>query len=450
MKTQNGIIYFLGIGGIGMSALARWFHSRGTAVYGYDAVATPLTRQLEKEGIPIHYTPDVSLIPEKVNRVVYTPAVPEDNPEVQYFKKLGIKMEKRAAVLGSLSRDVFTVAVAGTHGKTSITAMVAHILHEAGFPLVAFIGGIAKNFGTNFVLEPNPQYLVVEADEFDRSLLTLHPNVAVVTSEDADHLDIYSGLEDLQQTFLRFVRLLPPEGALIHHKKLKNFDAEPVKKVSYGLDTEAELTANGLHIEAGKFCFDVMFKNEFLVHLKMQIPGSHYVENALAATGVALQLGISAPVIKRALESFSGVERRFDYRIRTPEKIYIDDYAHHPAELHVTLEAVRRLYPDKKLTVVFQPHLYSRTRDFAADFARVLSHADQVVLLPVYPAREKPIPGVTSQMIADRITDTEKMVLAKEDLLSFLKKEKPELLLTLGAGDIGLMVKDIEKTLLAS
>ncbi len=448
MKTQKDIIYFLGIGGIGMSALARWFHSRGASVYGYDAFATPLTRQLEKEGMHIHYEADVSLIPEQVDRVVFTPAVPEENPEFRYFREKGMKMEKRAEVLGSISSSLYTIAIAGTHGKTSITAMVAHILKEAGIPIVAFIGGIAKNFGTNFVLDANPQCLVVEADEFDHSLLTLHPDVAVVTSEDADHLDVYDGLEELRRTFVKFTRLLPPKGTLVHHVKLKNFEEEQINRITYGLAEGAELTAENISIADGRFGFDILYKGSILTNLKMQVPGEHYVENALAAVGVALQMGIKAPAIKRALDGFQGVVRRFDYRIRTPERIYIDDYAHHPEEIRVTLEAVRRLYPEKKMTVVFQPHLYSRTRDFAADFAQVLSQADQLVLLDIYPAREKPIPGVTSHIIADRITDTEKQVMAKEDLLSFLKKEKPELLLTLGAGDIGLMVKEIEKILL--
>ncbi len=448
MKTQKDIIYFLGIGGIGMSALARWFHSRGASVYGYDAYATPLTRQLEKEGMHIHYVADVSLIPEKVDRVVYTPAIPQENPEFQYFREKGMKMEKRAEVLGSVSSGLYTLALAGTHGKTSITAMVAHILKEAGIPIVAFIGGIAKNFGTNFVLDTNPQCMVVEADEFDHSLLTLHPDVAVVTSEDADHLDVYAGLEELRRTFVKFIRLLPSKGMLVHHIKLKNFEKERVNRITYGLSKGAELTAGNISIEDGRFCFNIIYKENVLTNLEMQVPGEHYVENALAAAGVALQMGIKAPVIKRALDGFQGVVRRFDYRIKTPERIYIDDYAHHPEEIRVTLKAARRLYPEKKMTVVFQPHLYSRTRDFAGDFARVLGQADQLVLLDIYPARERPIPGVTSALIADKVKGAQKQLMSKAELPDFLKKEKPELLLTLGAGDIGLMVKEIEKILL--
>ncbi len=447
MKNKNDIIYFLGIGGIGMSALARWFHSRGAEVYGYDAHPTPLTKQLEAEGMSIHYEPDVSVIPTNVDRVVYTPAIPALQAEFVYFREKGIRMMKRAEVLGEISRDLFTLAVAGTHGKTSITAMVAWILHVAQKEMVAFIGGIANNFNNNFVLSDHPQYMVVEADEFDRSFLTLHPDVAVVSSVDADHLDIYNDKQTLQETFVRFVRLLPPEGQLIHQVHLSLFHEEKIKRLSYGYAPEAQLRAEDVHLEQGRFCFDVFLGNDFLFSLRMLVPGIHYVENALAAIGMALACNISLPEIKKAMESFTGVQRRFAYRIRTPERVFIDDYAHHPEELRVTLEAIRQLYPGKVLTVVFQPHLYSRTRDFAEAFAAVLSMADRLILLDIYPAREKPIPGVTSGIILKKVTAKEKQIMSKIQLLTFLKKEKPELLLTAGAGDIGLMVNEIEKIL---
>ncbi len=450
MKKRPDIIYFLGIGGIGMSALARYFRSRGITIYGYDVSSTPLTRQLEVEGMHIHYVDDVSLIPENVTLVIYTPAIPEINREFRYFKAHKIKMEKRAAVIGEISRDMFTVAIAGTHGKTSITAMVAQILYTAGLPMVAFVGGIAKNFGTNFIVSEHPQYMVVEADEYDRSLLTLHPDIGVITSVDADHLDVYSGLEDLQRTFLQFARLLPEKGLLIHQERLKTFVGEIKNRISYGTTGDAVLSADNIRLEGGDYCFDVRQNGKQLMLLKMHIPGNHYVENALAAIGVALRLNIRIPVIKRALETFVGVVRRFDYRIRTSERVYIDDYAHHPEELRATLQAVRQTYPGRKITAVFQPHLYSRTRDFADDFARVLSEADCLILLEIYPAREKPIPGVTSQMIADKVSIAEKYVMNKKELFAFLKKEKPALLLTLGAGDIGLMVEEIEKIMMAS
>ncbi|GMT44706.1 MAG: UDP-N-acetylmuramate--L-alanine ligase [bacterium] len=450
MKKRPDIIYFLGIGGIGMSALARYFRSRGLTVYGYDVSSTPLTRQLEAEGMHVHYVDDVSLIPENVTRVIYTPAIPEPNRELRYFKARNIKTEKRAAVIGEISRNLFTIAIAGTHGKTSITAMVAHLLHTAGLPMVAFVGGIAKNFGTNFIISKHPQYMVVEADEYDRSLLTLHPDIGVITSVDADHLDVYSGLEDLQSTFLQFARLLPEKGLLIHQEKLKIFAGEIKNRMSYGTTGDAVLSANNIRLEEGYYCFDIRQNGKQLMLLKIHIPGKHYVENALAAIGVALRLGIGIPVIKRALETFAGVVRRFDYRIRTSERVYIDDYAHHPEELRATFQAVRQSHPGRKITAVFQPHLYSRTRDFADDFARVLSEADCLILLEIYPAREKPVPGITSRLIADKVNLKEKYIMDKKALFAFLKREKPALLLTLGAGDIGLMVREIEEIMMAS
>lgn len=433
-----------------MSALARYFHSRRMTIYGYDAISTPLTRQLEAEGMFVHYTDDVVQIPEKVSRVIYTPAIPENNNEFRYFKSHGIKIEKRAAVVGEISRNLFTIAIAGTHGKTSITAMVAQTLHVAGKPMVAFIGGIARNFGTNFIVSERPRFMVVEADEFDRSLLRLHPDIAVVTSMDADHLDVYTGLEDLQHTFLKFARLLPENGWLIRLEKLKFFEGELKNDLSYGLSQNAGLSAGNIHLENDRYCFDVLQSGTVLTTLKMQVPGKHYVENALAAISVALHLDVDVSTIKEALENFSGVARRFDYRIRSSAQVYIDDYAHHPNELLATLHTVRQLYPGKEITVVFQPHLYSRTRDFADDFARVLSEADRLILLDIYPAREKPISGVTSRMIADKVSLKEKYVMSKKELFAYLKKEKPALLLTLGAGDIGLMVEDVEKILRGS
>lgn len=433
-----------------MSALARYFHSCGMTIYGYDAISTPLTRRLEAEGMFVHYADDVVKIPKKVSRVIYTPAVPESNNEFRYFKSHGIKIEKRAAVVGEISRNLFTIAIAGTHGKTSITAMVAQTLHVAGKPMVAFIGGIARNFGTNFIASERPRFMVVEADEFDRSLLRLHPDIAVITSIDADHLDVYTGLEDLQHTFLKFARMLPGRGILVHEEKLNIFTGEIKNTLSYGLSDNAELSAGNIHIEKDRYCFDVLQSGTVLTTLKMQVPGRHYVENALAAIGVALHLELDVLTIKEALEDFTGVARRFDYRIRTSAQVYIDDYAHHPNELLATLHTVRQLYPGKEMTVVFQPHLYSRTRDFADDFARVLSEADRLILLDIYPAREKPISGVTSRMIADKVSLKEKYVMSKKELFAYLKKEKPVLLLTLGAGDIGLMVEDIEKILRGS
>ncbi len=443
-------MYFLGIGGIGMSALARYFKHLGMTVYGYDAVSTPFTRQLEAEGMYIHYVDDVAFIPENVSRVIYTPAVPQSNAEFRYFLSKGMIPEKRAAVVGELSRGLFTIAIAGTHGKTSITAMVSQLLYTAGYPMVAFIGGIAKNFGSNLVADEHPQYMIVEADEFDRSLLTLHPDVAVITSMDADHLDVYGDLESLRRTFFRFVRLLPERGLLVHHKSLSGIEKTGNNRWTYGLTPDAELSAGNIHLEGDRYCFDVLHHGKKLISLKMHVPGKHFAENALAAVGIGLYLKISPTIIKKALENFTGVVRRFDYRLHSAKNIFIDDYAHHPEELRATIQAVRQLYPHRELTVVFQPHLFSRTRDFASDFARALDKADRSILLDIYPAREKEVPGVTSHLIADKMTIEKKYVMSKTELLAFLKKEKPALLLTLGAGDIGLMAEEIEKILKGS
>jgi UDP-N-acetylmuramate--alanine ligase len=447
VKTKNGIVYFLGIGGIGMSALARYFKQQGYPVYGYDAAATPLTHRLEEEGMIIHYREDIAQIPDNVERVIYTPAIPETHQELRYFKAQGFRLEKRAEVIGEISRGLFTIAIAGTHGKTSITAMVAHILQTAGLPVLGFVGGIVKNYGTNFVASPHARYMVVEADEYDRSLLTLHPDVAVVTSIDADHLDIYSGLEDLQQTFRQFVRLLPEKGLLVHHYSLKSLPANERHGLSYGLSSTAQLAARHLHIRNGRIAFEIVQSGKRLLSLEMAIPGEYYVENVLAAVGVALAMQVDSKMIKKALESFRGVERRFDYRINRPGQVFVDDYAHHPREIEATLQAARKLYPGTEMTVVFQPHLYSRTRDLADGFARALSLADRLILLDIYPAREKPIPGVTSQLILDKVNTDKKMILSKKELLLFLEKQKPALLLTLGAGDIGMMASEIEQIL---
>ena len=447
MKNNRGILYFMGIGGIGMSALARYFKQQDYEIYGYDLHATPLTHTLEQEGMHIHYTADVALIPDGLEKVIYTPAVPRTNPEFQYFLAAGIPMLKRAEALGEISRSLTTLAVAGTHGKTSITAMVAHILHVAAYDFAAFIGGISKDLDNNFFISPEPHFLVVEADEYDRSLLQLSPDRAIITSMDADHLDIYSDLNDLQNTFKQFAQKIENDGVLFYHAKLHGFEDVIVPKHSYGLTEDAEYTGKNIRIESGHFCFELWHKGQFLADIEMLVPGRHYVENAIGAAAMAMSVGIEMSTIKKALESFKGVERRFDIRINEPDCVYIDDYAHHPEELRNTLQAARTLYPDKKICAVFQPHLYSRTRDFAEDFARVLGAADCLVLLDIYPAREKPVPGVSSRIIFDKVKNDDKYLLSKAELLQFLYDKKPEVILSLGAGDIGLMVKDIEEIL---
>ncbi len=447
MNRQADILYFLGIGGIGMSALARYFQKLGCQIYGYDLTVTKLTRQLEEEGMHLHYNEDISLIPAHIDKVIYTPAIPEDNAELIFFKNKGVALHKRADVLGEISHELFTIAVAGTHGKTSITAMITQILKIADFPSLAFIGGISKNLNSNFFVSENPEYLVVEADEFDRSLLKLEPNLAIVTSMDADHLDVYQNLDEVHKTFLLFAKQLRKNGKLIAHEKLMVFENEFPERVAYGLSKDAEIHAANVKVEDGKFHFKVWNDKQFLMNVRMNIPGLHYVENALAAIAIALQLKIDPEAIKKALESFTGVERRFDFRIQNADLVYIDDYGHHPVEIKATIDAVRTLYPDKKISAVFQPHLYSRTRDMADEFAAALSSLDCVFLLDIYPAREKPIPGVTSKIIFDKIDVEDKYLFDKKAFLKFLEEDKPEVLLSLGAGDIGMMVEDIERIL---
>ncbi len=440
-------LYFLGIGGIGMSALARYFHRMGKEIHGYDLHPTPLTTKLEQEGMFIHYEASPQFIPADVELVIYTPAIPKTNKELVAFRHLNIPMMKRAEAIGVLSQHYFTIAIGGTHGKTTITACVAHLLQSAGIPVVAFIGGIAKNFDSNFVWAPHAEIMIVEADEYDRSLLQIEPDLSLVSSISADHLDIYKDVNDLQETFLTFARKTAKNGTLIVQKNLKTFNRFEGRKTTYGIGDDADVTTDNIVLKEGKFCFTLRIPKEKETTISLEVPGKHSVENALGAAAIAHKMGLSIENIKIGLETFRGVERRFDFKINTPERVYIDDYAHHPDEINATLEAVRMLFPQKKMTVVFQPHLYSRTRDFATAFAQALEKADEILLLPVYPAREQPIEGVDSNIILDKINNKNRQLLDKESLFQWLQTEKPELLLTLGAGDIGLMSDTIEKLL---
>ena len=440
-------VYFLGIGGIGMSALARFFKKQGAAVYGYDRTSTPLTAELEREGMFIHYSEDVSAIPGKPDLVIYTPAIPADNKEYLYFVNSGFELKKRAEVLGLLSKEYFTVAVAGTHGKTSISSMAAHMLKAAGKNLTALIGGILKNYHSNFILSKTTDILLVEADEYDRSFLRLFPDIAVISSMDADHLDIYGNKEELKNNFHLFARRLNEKGVLIHHITLKELEDEAFKTVSYSARDNAGCVAENVRVENGNFVFDLKYGEVAIKSITLSVPGLHYVENALAASLIGFETGLTPDEIKTGLESFEGVQRRFDYRIKSEGLVFIDDYAHHPKELEVTIEAAKMLYPYKKITGVFQPHLFSRTNDFADGFATALDKLDEVILLDIYPAREKPMPGVTSQMILDRMNSGNKKLMKKNELLNYLGQSSPEVLITLGAGDIGLMLEDIEQVL---
>ena len=437
------MIYFLGIGGIGMSALARYFKAKGHEVAGYDRTPSPLTRRLENEGIGVHYVDDPALIPEDIEFVVLTPAIPANSLELNYLKSKNVKIIKRAEVLGMLSEQHKAIAVAGTHGKTTTTALVTHILMTADKKLSAFIGGIARNIDSNVVIgEDKDDLIVMEADEFDHSFLKLSPFVSVVTSIDADHLDIYGDYQHLVDSFNEFVNKTSDNGLVVYHENL------PIKTdkkhITYGLEN-ADVIAKNIRIIDGETCFDVVVAGDAPSSFTMSLYGNHNVQNALAAIVVCSYLGVSQEDIREGLETFKGVQRRFDIRVRDEKHVYIDDYAHHPEEIKAALLAARKVFPDKELTVVFQPHLFTRTRDFMDGFAESLSLADRVILLDIYPARELPIEGVTSAALLEKITAKEKMLCSKDELLKKIQYIDPELVMTVGAGDIDRFVPQIEE-----
>jgi len=449
MVNLNDIkrVYLIGIGGIGMSGLARYFNQKGCLVYGFDKTVTPLTKKLVNEGIGISYVDDSDLIPISFQNndietlIVYTPAIPKDSNILNFFKKENFELYKRSQVLGIISNSMYCIAIAGTHGKTTTSSLVAHLLREGGIDCSAFLGGIASNYASNLLIGKH-DVVVVEADEYDRSFLTLHPDIAVITSMDADHLDIYGEEEQLHQSFQLFANQLKSEGELIVKEGL------PIKNgMSYGLSKTAKAKGYNLNIKNGAFRFDFENDNIKLNDLILGLPGQHNIENAVAAIQIALSLNIKPELIRSGLASFKGVKRRFEYQVRTNKHIYIDDYAHHPEELKACFKAVRSLYPDKKLSVIFQPHLFSRTRDFAQEFSNVLNTADEIFLLDIYPARELPIEGVDSKMLANQM-DVHKVTLCgKEECLEIIKNQKPELLLTVGAGDIDTLVSPIKNIL---
>lgn len=442
-KFAEKNIYFLGIGGIGMSALARFFYRKGCEVSGYDKTPSPLTRKLEEEGMLIHYEDNPELLPENIDLVILTPAIPSDSLELNFLKEKGAKIIKRAQVLGEISRQCNSVAVAGSHGKTTVTALISHLLHYAQKPMSAFVGGISKNLNSNVIIgDENDEIVVMEADEFDRSFLQLSPYISIVTSIDADHLDIYGDREHLVEGFNQFVEKTMPDGVVICNHSL------PVetnrKKITYGLD-DADVMARDVRIENGMTVFSVVMKEGLeLGEFKMQLFGDHNVMNALSAIITCLQLRVDLKVIREGLASFQGVLRRFDIRLNNERVCYIDDYAHHPEEIKASLKAARKLFPNKKLTLVFQPHLFSRTQDFMQEFAESLSLADNLLLMEIYPAREKPIPGVTSSVLLDKVSCKEKQICQKDELLLTIQKLQPELIITMGAGDIDRFVPQIE------
>lgn len=442
METKK-TYYFLGIGGIGMSALARFFKRQGHNVSGYDKTPTKLTQQLIEEGIDIHFNEDISKFPANVDLVVFTPAVPKEHAEYRFILENKIPLKKRAEVLGEVVKNNFQIAVAGTHGKTTISGMIAHILHSAGIPVNAFIGGIIKNYDSNLVYTENAVVAVTEADEYDRSFLSLNPDIAIISAIDADHLDIYTDKKNLVESYHSFAGKINPEGFLILKKGLPEPPEHEYEIVRYDRSYGADFCAKDVFIENAKYHMTICLReNEF--QLSLTIPGRHNIENAVAAATACYLFGIGIPEIKLGLETYEGVNRRFDLRFQQGGVVYIDDYAHHPEELRAFISAVRELYPSKKITGIFQPHLFSRTMHFADDFAAVLDMLDEAVLLDIYPARELPIEGVTSAIIADKMKLADKKIISKEKILDKIKNgEYGEVLLTMGAGDIDQLVEPI-------
>jgi UDP-N-acetylmuramate--alanine ligase len=446
-------IYFIGIGGIGMSALARYFLLQGKIVTGYDKTETDLTKALVKEGIHISYVDDIINLPTNTQLIVYTPAIPKDQKGLNYFRDHGYELMKRSEVLGLITADSLNVCVAGTHGKTTISTMIAHILRDSGMGSNAFLGGISVNYNTNFWSDKN-NVCVVEADEYDRSFLKLHPDIAIISSMDADHLDVYGTGDAVQEAFIAFSKKIKSGGTLV--QKLGLPLPKPIggiAQLSYHLtDQAADVYTSNLRILAGNYIFDVGGKDGEMKNVRLNVGGWHNVENALAAITACRKLGLADEKIIPALHNYRGVKRRFEYHVHSEAVVYIDDYAHHPQELEVLISSARELFPDRKIVVIFQPHLFSRTRDFANGFASVLDKADEVILLPVYPARELPIEGISSVTISSKMIKTNKRILNKQEVISWADTIGPEekiLLITAGAGDIDELIKPLTALLKA-
>lgn len=456
--------YFLGIGGIGMSAIARYFNHLGIKVMGYDKTPTALTNELMKEGIDIHFEDKTEIV---INYqlstenclVVLTPAIPASHQEWAWFKNNGFTILKRSQVLGLISQNHQTIGVAGTHGKTTTSTLIAHILKQSSVDCNAFLGGISTNYNTNLLLanndyvnnqpinnSTNQQFVVIEADEFDRSFLTLHPSIAIITSTDADHLDIYGEHNELKKSFLDYTNKLVSGGILIIKKELDLINDLSVNYLTYSIHSEADVYAKNIKITKGDYIFDLVYRGTEITGLQLGIPGLHNVENAVAASAACLMSGVTESELRTALLGFKGVKRRFEYIIKSENQIYIDDYAHHPEELRAIISSVKNMYPENEIVVAFQPHLFTRTRDFVDGFAESLSIADEVFLLAIYPARELPIEGVTSKIIFDKIT-AKKHLVSNNDLLEAVKANQPKVFLTLGAGDIDLLIKPIKEIL---
>ena len=446
-------VYFIGAGGIGMSAIARYFIKKGLVVAGYDKTPSDLTKRLEKEGMLIHYEENIDEIPHACKReesclVIYTPAIPEEHQELQYFRKNGFEIQKRAQVLGTLTQTHKGLCVAGTHGKTTTSTMCAHIMHQSHLDCNAFLGGISKNYGTNYILSDS-DFVVIEADEFDRSFHWLRPWMSVITSTDPDHLDIYGTKEAYLDSFRHYTELIQPGGALIIHRDLEMQENlhEAVRRFDYSRD-EGDFHAENIRIENGTIIFDFISPIECVKDIKLGQPIPINIENGIAAMAMAQLNGCNAKELKYGMQTYGGVDRRFDFKIKSDRLVFLSDYAHHPKEIYQSAKSIRELYQDKRITAIFQPHLYTRTRDFYKDFADALSQLDEVILTEIYPAREQPIEGITSQLIYNNLKEgVKKEMIQKDQVLDYVKTHDFEVLIVLGAGDLDNLVPQITKLL---
>lgn len=441
-------VYFIGIGGIGMSALARFFREQGSVVNGYDKTETELIKHLVSEGMGVHYTDDVHLLDKSAQLVIYTPAIPKDHTELNWYRDNNYPVYKRSDVLQWITEAMHAITVAGTHGKTTISTMTAYLLRETGYGCNAFLGGISVNYERNY-WSSKTDTAVVEADEYDRSFLKLYPDVAVLTAIDPDHLDIYGTAEELETAFIQYTKNIKPGGTLlVKHGLHRAKDLKGPNTVTYSLQNDAaDIYADSIQQKDGGYIFDIIGKDYKIEQLHLQVGGMHNVENAIAAVAVTQMLHINVDAVKAALKGFRGVKRRFEYVVKNDKMVFIDDYAHHPEELAALIKSAKHLFPKRRCVVAFQPHLFSRTRDFADGFAHSLDMADEVILLDIYPARELPMEGVTSQMIADRMTNPAHTILSKEGLLEFVRNAPLDMFITSGAGDIDKMVAPIKEIL---
>ncbi|EDP71436.1 UDP-N-acetylmuramate--L-alanine ligase [Flavobacteriales bacterium ALC-1] len=442
LKAINNV-YFIGIGGIGMSALARYFVANGKQVAGYDKTATEITKSLQDLGVAIHFNDDVAEIDSRYlnpesTLVVYTPAIPNSHSELNYFRDSNFKVLKRSAVLGKITKQTTCLAIAGTHGKTTTTSILGHLLNECNVSMTAFLGGISENYNSNLILN-GTDVTVVEADEFDRSFLTLSPDIACITSMDADHLDIYGDASELIKSFKDFTECIKPNGKLFVRNGL------PLEGITYGIEDDSDYSAQNVKIKNGSYVFDMQTPDGIYKDFQFNLPGRHNLSNAIIALAMAVDFGCPYNQLAKGLASYKGVKRRFTYQIKTEDFVFIDDYAHHPEEINAVHQAVREMYPDRKVLAVFQPHLYTRTRDFIDGFAESLSKFDELLLLDIYPARELPIEGVTSSWILNKVENSSKKLIQKSELIDEIKKSDAQVVLTIGAGDIGEEVKYIKE-----